>query len=442
MPADPGSCTGPTFAEGPESALADGPKATFKAAVAAWRAGEHEWAVRTMEDIVEGRRGPVGAKLRRKILPRLLSFVSRLDWSETERIARRTTELFPEDSFGHRHLGEALFRQGRTIEAQAELETAIRLDPEDGEARMLLMVARRPGVALSARRQVRTWPDRQPAFDDPRNLLERYLLRGYPNRPIIGPDTSFLTLGSCFATNLAGRLGAQGYVVTNEPIGEEVNSTYANHHLLRWTERGPVDKPTQVIEDVFGSARRERLLKAIQTSDVLVLTLGVAPCFFDRETGEFAFATLASRTNWQYAHTQLEMRTTSVAENVENIERIHSIAERVRGRPIHLVLTVSPVSLAGTSEHYSAIVADCLSKSTLRLACEIAIQKRPDLIYWPAFEIVRWIGVHYTRPDAPVFGAEDGSTRHVSNWLVDLIVELFISHHWSGDEPRTEAGGG
>ena len=49
--------------------------------------------------------------------------------------------------------------------------------------------------------------------------------------------------------------------------------------------------------------------------------------------------------------------------------------------------------------------------------------------YWPSFEIVRWLGVHYTRPEAPVFGAEDGNTRHVSTWLVDMIVELFIQHH-------------
>jgi hypothetical protein len=95
----------------------------------------------------------------------------------------------------------------------------------------------------------------------------------------------------------------------------------------------------------------------------------------------------------------------------------------------------------GTTEFYSAITADCLSKSTLRLACHEVCAKRPDIIYWPSFEIVRWLGVHYTRPDRPVFGHEDGIARHVSNWVVDMIIDLFIQHHSPEPAPRLHDAG-
>ncbi len=429
MPASSGGSSGVQVGVA-QTAAATAPSELYRRGVEIWRAGRREDASRLLQDILEGRHGPIDRKLRRRILSRLLIYVSRLSWSDTERLARQAIERFPKEAFGYHHLGEALLRQGAAREAEASLLKAVELNPGDDEARQLLRIVRRgAGVSAAAETRPRPWPDRQPLFDDPRKLLERYLLRGYPDQPIVQPGTVFTTLGSCFAENLAGRLRDAGYRVNSEPIGEEVNSTFANRCLVQWIEHGPVDGPTRVIDEAYGPARRQRLSKALKATDVLVLTLGVAPCFFDRETGEFAFSSVRSATGRGYLAEHCVMRTTTVAENVANLGEIIAAAERIAGRRLEIVLTVSPVSLGGTSEFYSAVVADCLSKSTLRLACQEAIQARPDLIYWPSFEIVRWLGVHYTRPEAPVFGAEDGSTRHVSNWLVDLIVELFIAHH-------------
>jgi hypothetical protein len=55
--------------------------------------------------------------------------------------------------------------------------------------------------------------------------------------------------------------------------------------------------------------------------------------------------------------------------------------------------------------------------------------------YWPSFEVVRWVGSHL----GPVFGAEDGQPRHVSNFVVDAIVRNFISIH--GGNPGATAPG-
>ena len=53
------------------------------------------------------------------------------------------------------------------------------------------------------------------------------------------------------------------------------------------------------------------------------------------------------------------------------------------------------------------------------------IGRYPDVVYWPSFEIVRWLGPHLPRPP---FAEEDGKTRHVSLWVRDLIIGLFLEY--------------
>jgi hypothetical protein len=62
----------------------------------------------------------------------------------------------------------------------------------------------------------------------------------------------------------------------------------ANRYLLEWIERGPINGPTAMMDEFYGPATRERFRTAIQASDILVLTMGVAPAFADRQTAPAA----------------------------------------------------------------------------------------------------------------------------------------------------------
>jgi len=68
-----------------------------------------------------------------------------------------------------------------------------------------------------------------------------------------------------------------------------------------------------------------------------------------------------------------------------------------------------------------------VSKTTLRAALhEVMQESRPEEVYyWPSFEIVRWLGGHTT---LPAFGTDDAVSRHVSNWMVEVIVDRFSRH--------------
>jgi predicted TIM-barrel fold metal-dependent hydrolase len=85
------------------------------------------------------------------------------------------------------------------------------------------------------------------------------------------------------------------------------------------------------------------------------------------------------------------------------------------------------VPLMGTAELSNAVLADCVSKTTLRVALHEVMQEfhPEEVYYWPSFEIVRWLGGHTT---LPAFGTDDGMSRHVSNWLVEVIVNRFSRH--------------
>jgi len=359
----------------------------------------------------------------------LLSLARCGEWKRVESLARAAIEAVPGRGVWHQFVGEALLRQGHRLQGEIALKTAIQLEPQLTVARDLLQLSQSADLAGPRPATVRAWPRKVAEFESPASVIKKFLVGKKGEDKFIRSDTRFLTLGSCFARNLGVRLAEAGYQTTFEAFGEEVNSTYANRYLLEWIEKGVVSEQTAAMQETYGYTTRKRLFRAVRESDVFVMTLGLAPCFFKRDTGEFAFFTIKSSTVREFMFDAFVMRTTKVSENVENIRLIFQSIFSISGRKPRIVLTVSPVPLAGTNEFDSAITADCLSKSILRVACQEAMDERDDsqVLYWPSFEIVRWLGTHFSQSLPPVFGVEDGNSRHVSAWVVNLIIDQFLS---------------
>jgi hypothetical protein len=161
---------------------------------------------------------------------------------------------------------------------------------------------------------------------------------------------------------------------------------------------------------------------------VVIFTLGVAPSFFHAETGEFYFLHANADASRKFLFDNYRMRTTTVAENVSNILEIIATIRRLSERNPTVMLTVSPVPLGATSEMESPIIADCISKSVMRVACHEILEREGanGVYYWPSFEMVRWLGAHFAQFHPPAYGIEDGNSRHVSAWMIDMIVDLFL----------------
>jgi hypothetical protein len=148
---------------------------------------------------------------------------------------------------------------------------------------------------------------------------------------------------------------------------------------------------------------------ALEQADVIIFTVGVAPCFFERESGAFVLPRASSVSLWAQ----------------DNILAIIEAAKSLNA-DVKIVLTVSPVPLKATLEMASVVQADCISKSTLRVAVhEVMGQGIDGVVYWPSFEIARWLSAYFPA----TFGADDGRSRHVSKAVIEVILELFLERY-------------
>ncbi|MDG2283923.1 MAG: GSCFA domain-containing protein, partial [Alphaproteobacteria bacterium] len=261
---------------------------------------------------------------------------------------------------------------------------------------------------LSERRHDKTrpmisrFPNSMEEFADFPTALSRHLF-GKLNLPrVLRSDSKIFATGSCFAVNIAALLKQKGYAAGANDFGEEINSTLANREYFDWLL--PESPPASEIGLVISETQRRLARQTLLASDVIVFTVGVAPVFLDRSTGALRLPTAEGASVHRLLR-ECEIRTLSVQENVDNLKYI--LKQIRRHLPATSVfLTLSPVPLNTTFEYPSAIMADCVSKSVLRVAIDQIMRERLlDVHYWPAFEAVRWIGGYH----GDAYGKDDGS---------------------------------
>ena len=85
---------------------------------------------------------------------------------------------------------------------------------------------------------------------------------------------------------------------------------------------------------------------------------------------------------------------------------------------------VASSTLLASFEHESAVQADCLSKSTMRLVAHEVVNNSSlaNILYWPSFEIFRWAGSNASN----YYAADDGAAWHVSEEKVAGTIKSFV----------------
>lgn len=224
-----------------------------------------------------------------------------------------------------------------------------------------------------------------------------------PTEPFLDRSLPVWTMGSCFAENIAAALGALGVATRCNKVGEFSNFPPMVEGVIRAILKG----------EAFQEAPQEAVLAAqafIRNSQAAILTLGVGAAAFDKK-GKI----LSHGEDEQWRALRYNEVATSISKAVKLLQAINP--------KIVVFLTLSPVPLNHSFWSDSVVVADCESKSTIRAALTEYFRDPPKNVhYWPAFEIVRWLGVH--RPGH--YGADDGLLRHVSKDVVKVVVDLFI----------------
>lgn len=336
----------------------------------------------------------------------------------------RAAEMDPRNPTLALQAGKAFAEREDYAEARLFFERCLETDPECAEARSHLQSIATFEKYRAHGNHFSRWPVNVRDFRDLEDAVRKFVLAGQPWPKILLPATAVATLGSCFAGNLANALRDLGHAARNLTVGEIANNTYANRAYLEWVLGRDGGMAEEALRKALPSdvpLDRAHHAGIFQAAGIVIFTLGVAPCFFDRQ-GRPAF--IGDGMDIKALCRDYAFRTTTVEENVANLEAILA-AVRALNPQAWLVLSVSPVPLAATLEYPSAVIADCVSKSTLRVAADQFLREGHDrVVYWPSYEIVRWLAPYV----GGMFGGDDGVTSHVSRSVVDLICRLFVEN--------------
>ncbi len=277
-------------------------------------------------------------------------------------------------------------------------------------------------------------------------MIREWLLRGYaPPAPLLDAGAVVVTFGSCFARELRDHLASIGCASENYWVPEGLNNTFALVDFLSWCVTGEQSGTgyrynriaDEAAEEWMPDADRAVYAQRLANADAYVLTIGVAEVWRDRETGGAFWRGVPAAAFDASRH---ELRLSSVDENEDNIAEIVRLIRSVNASA-PIVLTLSPVPLAVTFRNRPAVAADCVSKSTLRVAIEQVIERGgAGVYYWPSFEVIRWAGSH-----APWSAlGENGKPWEPSRRLVAAIVAVFVECYYTVaavDALRPPAGG-
>jgi len=263
------------------------------------------------------------------------------------------------------------------------------------------------------------YPRHASQLADLEKAVEELVLPGFlPSAPPITEGMIVRTQGSCFAKHIYNALDAAGVKARHIPFAEGVNSPLANRYLFEYVREAGKAYAHPYHEGAFPGNHVAELRDGIPKEGVFIFTLGVSMCWFEKG---------GSISTVHFDSSDLENQEFRLISAAENEAALAFIVDTLRelNPDIKIVLTVSPVPLNRSLGFASAIAADCISKSTLRVALHNYLSKQPgNVFYWPSFEIVRWLGAHLP----PVFGEDDGILRHVNQSMVDLIAKLFLKH--------------
>jgi hypothetical protein len=284
--------------------------------------------------------------------------------------------------------------------------------------------------------------------------------------PAISRQTEIITLGSCFARNIAVYLKSNGYRADVFPLAEDLNSPLSNAKMLSVATASPEARraylekwmrillPTESDASIAKHAAKEsekldQLTQSIRAADFVIVTAGnVFDFFIAPDDGDVAPEIPVAPKFLRSSNTEdMELRNSvstalkgagakfrmaNFAETAASLRALHAAIRQINPNA-HFLFTLSPVPIdsaigvEGTSGQAS-MELDCVSKSTLRTALHelLAEWSKTDtkVYYFPSFEIVRWIGAMLP---IPIFGHEDAAARHVSADILNAVYGHFLS---------------
>jgi hypothetical protein len=295
--------------------------------------------------------------------------------------------------------------------------------------------------------------------------------------PVFAADTRIATAGSCFAAHMAHwlpRLGLQPFVTESAPSWFTDDEASAHHYgdfsarygniytarqLRQLVEQAlGVREPIDEIEEVDGAyfdllrphirpggfdslaeATQDRRFhlrcveRLLRECDVFVFTLGLTEAWVNGAT-EAVYAVCPGTVAGTFdpaIHQPVNFDYPAIlADLTWTIDAVTEINPNVEW-----VVTVSPVALVATHTDDNVLVASMYSKSVLRAVSGALATSRPNVTYFPSYEIVaapQSFGQYLTS------NLRDVTERGMAH-VLDVFDRTFVgSHQGQGCAPDVE----
>lgn len=261
------------------------------------------------------------------------------------------------------------------------------------------------------------------------------------------------TIGSCFARHIERALMTRGFdVVTSqlawpdrsmENLGNSILNNYGVASIeneFRWAldPDHPFDPAMHFFElrpdgyvdahiAVVRPAPLEKVLayrstitevtRRVRECRVVIMTLGLSELWFDTVSGTYLNQTPLRSIVAKFPG-RFELHQLGIDETLASLNLVISLLRKHCRADQRIVLTVSPVPLAHTHTADDVLVANCYSKSLLRVAAEHIAAENEHVDYFPSYESVTLSDRAHAWEDDQV---------HVRDAMVRVNVERMVS---------------
>jgi len=160
------------------------------------------------------------------------------------------------------------------------------------------------------------------------------------------------------------------------------------------------------------------VVRLFRKINVFVFTLGLTESWRAISDGSVFPMAPGIRGVGEFSNARYEFVNFKVTDVIRDLAWTFNFLRRANP-DLRFILTVSPVPLTATASGEHVLTATTYSKSVLRAAAGELVQKRPDVDYFPSFELIT----------APVFGgaAFAANRREVLPEAVARVMEHFFA---------------
>lgn len=281
----------------------------------------------------------------------------------------------------------------------------------------------------------RRMPPRIPTREDLDKLVDLGVIDCLePEAPFISRTTPLVTAGSCFAYNVARYLRESNYNVHAFDVFDRLFTPPA---IRTFVERGLRDgEPATILNEHWHNLGQDTLdtsRRLLTEGGVFIATYGLSVVWINRMTGEMIHdptVKLPKSALIAPDPTKYEMVQMPVPDIVECMtDTINAV--RAINPSTKVIFTLSPYIMAYSGMDYPVLVADCLSKCSLRVALhEVLSLRLKDVYYFPSFELLRWLS-----PLADAAWGADETITHIKEPWIDYTMYKFRQYYCVEKEP-------